>query len=176
MSEHNGQTYPLRNVIKYEFPARGDMPPLTFHWYDAEGQHLPGVGEQLRELIGGHPLSRSGVVMVGDKGRLFAPGHYSESRLLLPEETYEDYEPPTPWLPRSPGHKQEWMEAIRRNRPELAMSNFSYAGPLTETILLSDVAMRAGKKIHWDGPNVRVTNDEKANRFITREYRKGWKL
>jgi hypothetical protein len=61
-------------------------------------------------------------------------------------------------------------------KPEIAMSNFNYAGMLTETILLGNVAMRAGKKLDWDGPNMKFTNNSDANKFLHFDYRKGWTL
>jgi hypothetical protein len=66
--------------------------------------------------------------------------------------------------------------AIKEGKPELAHSNFDYAGRLTETVLLGNIALRAGVKIEWDAANLRVKNDEAANRFVTREYRSGWGL
>ena len=76
----------------------------------------------------------------------------------------------------SPGHFTEFANAIKENKPELAMSNFDYAGRLTETVLLGNIALRAGKKVEWDGVNMKVTNDSAANQFVTREYRHGWDL
>ena len=72
--------------------------------------------------------------------------------------------------------KEEWARAIREGKPEIAYSNFDIAGMLTEAILLGNVAIRAGKKIEFDAAKLKVTNDEAANRFIKREYRKGWEL
>ena len=78
-------------------------------------------------------------------------------------------------LPRSPGHHKEWVDAILGGPP--AGSNFiDHAGLLTESCLLGNVALRAGKKLTWDGPNMKVTNDEGANKFLHREYRQGWSL
>ena len=70
----------------------------------------------------------------------------------------------------------DFANAIKENKPELAMSNFDYAGRLTETVLLGNIALRAGKKVEWDGVNMKVTNDSAANQFVTREYRHGWDL
>jgi hypothetical protein len=74
------------------------------------------------------------------------------------------------------GMKDEWARAIKENKPEIAMSNFDYAGVLTEAVLLGNVAMRAGKKILWDGNAMRITNLPEANAFLHFEYRKGWTL
>jgi hypothetical protein len=72
--------------------------------------------------------------------------------------------------------KDEWARAIKEGKPEIAMSNFDYAGMLTEAILLGNVAVRAGKKLVWDGPSMRFTNLPEANQFLHKEYRKGWTL
>jgi hypothetical protein len=72
--------------------------------------------------------------------------------------------------------KAEWVKAIAEGKPSVALSNFDYAAMLTETILLGNVAMRVGKKLEWDGPNCKVTNVPEAEKYIKREYRKGWTL
>jgi hypothetical protein len=70
--------------------------------------------------------------------------------------------------------KNEWVEAIKKNDSTIAVSNFDYAAMLTETILLGNVAMRVGKKLMWDGPNLKVTNAPEAAQYIKRTYRNGW--
>jgi hypothetical protein len=72
------------------------------------------------------------------------------------------------------GQKKEWAEAMRGGKP--AYSNFDFAAMLTETILLGNIAMRVGKKLDWDGPNLKVTNTDEAAKYIKTEYRKGWTL
>jgi hypothetical protein len=93
---------------------------------------------------------------------------------LLPASAMKDFTPPPKILPRSTGHHKEWVEACKGGKP--AGSNFDYAGPLTELILLGNVALRVGHKIHWDGVNLKVLNAPEAARFIRREYRAGWSL
>lgn len=183
MSEYNDQTFPMWSVIRYEFPARsnprgGDMPPLKWTWYDGGADKPAWVNKKLKELAHGRDIPGSGSIIIGDKGTLFSPNDYGAQYVLLPEKQFEGYQPPTPWLPRAPegGHKKEWILACLANKPEMCMSNFGYAGPLTETVVLGCVAMRAGKKIEWDGPNMKITNVPEANKFLRREYRKGWEL
>ena len=77
-------------------------------------------------------------------------------------------------LPQSPGHHKEWVVACKGGKP--ALSHFDYAGVLTETVLLGNVAIRVGKKIEWDGPSLRATNCPEANAYLQRSYRKGWSL
>lgn len=174
--ELNKETYPAWAKITFEFPARGDMPPVKFVWYEgkkADVKVLPPI-----ELIHGEKFSDSGSLLVGDKGVLFSPNDYGERYKLLPTDKFVDYKAPTPTLPRNgrgdSGMKAEWVAAIKGGPP--AMSNFNYAAMLTETILLGNVAMRVGKKMEWDGPNMRVSNCPEADQYIRPEFRKGWTL
>lgn len=176
MSEYNPETFPMWSVIRYEFPARGTLPPLKWTWYDGGGDKPAWVNKKLKELAHGRDIPGSGSILIGEKATLFSPNDYGEDWVLLPEGTHRDKIEVEQVLPRSPGHKEEWFRAIRENKPEMALSNFSYAGPLTETVVLGCVAIRARKKIEWDGPNMKITNDEKANAFLKREYRKGWEV
>ena len=83
---------------------------------------------------------------------------------------------PSRTLPHSPGQHAEWFRAITTNLAEPAMSNFDYAGPLTETVLLGNLAVRLGKKIVWDSENMKATNAPEAAPLIHRQRRKGWNL
>jgi len=83
------------------------------------------------------------------------------------------YRQPEPFIPRSPGHKREWIDAVRGGKP--ASSNFiDYAGRLTEIVLLGNLAIRAGRKIAWDAEDLKAKGCPEADRYIRREYRKGW--
>jgi hypothetical protein len=164
------------------------MPAVKFYWYEGskdDKRVLPPTeyqveGKKISVLRKGEKLSDSGSLLVGDKGVLFSPNDYGEQYRLLPEDNYKDYKGPEKSLPRNgkgdDGMKAEWVEAIRQNKPTIAMSNFDYAAMLTETILLGNVAMRVGKKIEWDGPKLKVTNCPEAEQFIKLKYREGWKL
>jgi hypothetical protein len=117
------------------------------------------------------PPFASGVLFVGDKGMLLSD---YKSHVLLPEESFQDFQPPTPFIPDSPGQHEEWLLACRTGSP--TSSPFSYAGPLTEANHLGNVAFRAGGKILWDSKAMRITNNEAANRFLSRTPRTGWSL
>jgi predicted dehydrogenase len=180
----NPETYPAWAKITFQFPARGDMPPLKLVWYegniyDDNGKKGPQVLPPA-ELGKGEKFSTSGSLLVGDKGTLFSPNDYGEQYKLLPAKEFEGYKGPPETLPRNGrgdlGMKEEWARAIKENKPEIALSNFDYAAMLTETILLGNVAMRVGKKIEWDGPNLKCLNCPEAAQYIRREYRKGWQL
>ncbi|MEX2285787.1 MAG: Gfo/Idh/MocA family oxidoreductase [Planctomycetaceae bacterium] len=161
------ETYPKWSVIEFEFGPRGDMPPCKLTWYD--GGKLPPA-----ELLHGEESKSSGSLLVGEKGTLYSPNDYGAAYVLLPKENFKDFKKPEPSLPRSPGHFEEFVIACRGGSP--AMSNFNYAARLTETILLGNVAMRAGQKFEWDAANLQVINLPDANKFLKREYRKGWEL
>lgn len=162
------ESYPKFSTIKYEFPARGDMPPCTMIWYDG-GKKPP---ESL--MMGEEKLPGTGAILVGTKGTLVSYGDYGgERNLLLKKEAFADFKAPNPTLPRAEGgHFKEFADACKGGSP--ALSNFEYAGRLTETLLLGNVAMRANQKIEWSAKELKVTNLPEANKFLHREYRKGW--
>jgi predicted dehydrogenase len=161
------ETFPKSSKIVFEFPERGERGPVKMVWYD--GGNLPPA-----ELAPGQELPSSGSLLVGSEGTLYSPNDYGAKFFLLPEEKFADYKRPEPTLPRSPGHFTEFANACKGG--EAAMSNFNYAARLTETILLGNVAMRAGQKIEWDAEKQLVTNLPDANHYLGREYREGWTL
>lgn len=161
----NEETAPTWSIVRYQFPARGALPPAKLTWYD--GGKLPA-----RELTGipaDQKLMDNGSLFVGDKGKLlFERG---KPLRFIPER--KDFKLPPRTVARSPGHYKEWIDACKGG--PAAMSNFDYAGPLTEMVLLGNVALRAGRKIEWDSAKLHVNLPEAA-RFIRREYREGWGL
>ncbi len=161
----NPETYPLWSIIKFQFPARGHLPPCTMTWYDG-GKKPP------QELIGDEKFSNSGLLLVGEKGVFFSPKDYGEDRKLLPVKNFEGYQAPKPTLPRAKGHYKEWIAACKGEGK--TMSSFDYAALLTETILLGNVAMRVGTKIDWNAAKMEVTNSSAANDFIKRKYREAY--
>jgi len=151
-------------VVRYQFPASGSSPAVVLTWYNSG---------KLPELVteGKVPRWSNGVLFVGSKGMLLAD--YTR-RCLLPAEDYEGFQPPKPYIPDSAGHHEEWIAACKGAAP--ALCNFSYAGPLAETVLLGNVAYRAERKLEWDAAACKVTNTRDADHFIRRKYRKGWRL
>ncbi|MBL7154510.1 MAG: Gfo/Idh/MocA family oxidoreductase [Phycisphaerae bacterium] len=165
----NTETYPLSSKIHYEFPARGDMPPVKVVWYDG-GMRPPRPAE----LEDGRQIGSNGKLFIGDKGKML-------SERLIPESKMQDYGKPPQLLERSPGHHIEWIEACKGGKP--AGSNFDHAGPLAEAVLLGNVALRPElrekmnrTKLLWDPEKFEITNVPEANQFLRREYRKGWTL
>ena len=110
-------------------------------------------------------------VFVGEKGMLLAsyPKH-----MLWPETSFADYEPPEPSIPSSPGHHQEWIDACKSG--STTSCNFDYAGAITESVLLGNIAHRTSHKLTWDAKRMRVTNHPTANNYLQRQYRSGWTL
>lgn len=167
-SEVNDETAPSWSIIRYRFPARGDMPPVHLTWYDG-GKKPPA------ELVGGRKLRQGGSLLIGEGGRmLYSPDDYGTNWELWPEDEFEGYEVPAPTLPRTPQHYQEWLMACKGG--PATMSGFDYAGPFTEALLLGNLAVRTGKAIDWDGPAMRATNCPQAAQYVRREYQRGYEL
>ncbi len=146
------------------------MPPVTVTWYD--GGLMPPRPEELEpeRQMGG---SDGGVLFVGDKGSLMC-GCYGSNPQLIPEAKMKAYKQPPKTIPRSNGHHKDWINACKGGKP--ASSNFDYAGPLTEMVLLGNLAIRTGKKLNWDGQNMRSANVPEANQYVHTQYREGWAL
>ncbi len=155
---------PAWMIARYDFAARRNLPAVTLTWYSG-GKRPPLFAE------GKLPKWDDGVLFVGEKGMLLC--NY-ERNLLLPEERFKDYRRPEPFIPDSIGHHREWIEACKNGGPTAC--NFDYAGALTETVLLGNVAYRTGRKIVWDAASLKATNAPEADRFIRPEYHNGWKL
>jgi hypothetical protein len=190
----NGETYPLASMVTYHFPARGaepqtnnshlstaeavaaarvEMPAVKLVWYDG-GLRPPRPAE----LEDGEEMGAMGMMLVGDRGKILGQGRRYR---LLPEKLGHDFGEPAEKIPRSIGHYKEWAAACKGGAA--AGSNFDWAGPLAEAVLLGNVALRLGlrkqlvkHKLLWDAPNLRITNLSEANDFLRREYRDGWKL
>ncbi len=163
------ETFPKWSIINFEFPSNEKRGPIKFTWYDGGKKVDPA-------LLHGEKQADSGSLIIGDKGSLYSPNDYGAQYVLLPKENFKDFKKPEPSLPRSPGHFKEFAIACRGGAP--AMSNFGYAGRLTETILLGNLALRAGSgnKVDWDAANLKATNHPELDPFIKREYRQGWTI
>ena len=165
------ETVPLAAMVHYQFPARGDLPPVKLHWYD--GGLLPERPAELEENRALDP--EDGIIFVGDKGKMLVTGWGGEHPRLLPESRDKEYQRPPKTLPRSKGHHREWIEACKGGPSP--RSNFDFAGPLTEAVLLGSVCIRnGGDKLTWDSEALKITNDPDANKLLHYEYRKGWIL
>lgn len=182
--EVNPETYPAWAHITMEFPAREGMPPVTLHWYEGKKDGklvLPSEEITHKFLRDGESLPSSGSFLVGEKGILYSPNDYGAQFRVTPKDLGEGKNFKNPErLPVNnrgdQGMKDEWVEAIKAGKPEIAYSNFDYASLLTEAFLLGNVAIRTGKTLEWDGPALKVTNVPEANHFIRTEYRRGWEV
>ncbi len=186
----NKETFPLGSMITYQFPARSAepqsinvhvtgqsgtaaggvaMPACKLIWYD--GGLRPPRPDQLPE---GQPMGDNGRLLVGDKGFILG-------NRVFPEALAKEANALEHCIPTSPGHYKEWIAACKDGKP--AGSNFDWAGPLAESVLLGNVGLRVQlreeltlARLLWDGANLKFTNLEEANQFVRREYRAGWSL
>ena len=174
-SESQGTTKemaPTGSIVTYEFPARGKMAPVTLKWFDGKNKvPMPKEAE-------GSKIATSGTFWYGSKGVLYCDTYCASPRIIpelgMRELLAKDKRPPKT-LTRSKGHVEDWIAACKGGAP--SSSNFDYAGPFTEVVLLGNLAIRSGdKKLMWDGPNMKVTNVPEANQFVRRQYRKGYTL
>lgn len=166
----NPVCYPVAMRVHYRFPARGDRPPVDLHWYD--GGLMPPRPDALPDDL---ELSREGgAMLVGERGVLMHETYGLNPRLF--PEGLMGWAASVPKTLRRLGgeHEMNWVRACKGE--EEAICPFSYAGPLTEVMLLGIVALRSGQGnvIEYDGEAGRVTNDEKANDHLRREYRPGF--
>lgn len=186
----NTETYPLGSMVTYEFPARTEtpqannrhvqgltgkmaggfaMPAGKLFWYDGDLRPPRPAGLPQHAEMGDN-----GRLLVGDDGFILGNSVFPEARAKEVEHLAKE-------IPRSKGHYEEWLAACKGDAP--AGSNFDWAGPLTEAVLLGNVALRSQlredltlMKLLWDGPSLKFSNSEAANKFLRREYRAGWTL
>jgi predicted dehydrogenase len=153
------ESSPAWRIVRYTFPG------VRLTWYDG-GKRPPA------ELSEGEKLASQGSLWVGDKGKMILA--HGGGHKLLPESKFKDFRLPEPTIPRPAGHHEDWLQAIRAGKA--AGSSFGYGGPLTEIPLLGNVAYRAGAKVEWDAAALKARHLPEADRYIRKEYRKGWEL
>ena len=172
-AEINPETYPAWATIHYDFPARGDLPPVKLTWYEGArdgARHLPPA-----DLFRGKKPSDSGSLLIGEKGAIFSPSDYgSEQQVLGVEDPRGSGDRPQDKPNPDAAHKAEWVRAIRANDPTAPWSHFGYSGVLTECMLLGNVSVRLGKPIDYDPATGTAPSDAEANRLIRPEFRPGW--
>jgi predicted dehydrogenase len=183
----NQEMYPKNSQIRFEFPAREGLPALTLWWSDGGNKPAEEITADIRAMLDQVP--GSGCLMVGEKGQIFSPDDgdqdlsffvkLKEDKELVRGMNHEAVKAIPQTLERnafkgSPDQRQhqEWIAACKGGKP--GYSNFDIAAYLTEIILLGCVALRVGKKLEWDGPNMRAKNAPEASHFVKREYRSGW--
>ncbi len=166
------ECYPKSSVVKWIFPANDKRPGFVSFWYDG-GLKPP----RPPELEADHQMPGTGTMFVGTKGTILVAGDYNDHPRIIPDAKLKEIGKPKRMLERSPGHYNEFVMAALGQKPlDFPKSNFNYAAPMTETIALGNVALRVGKRIEWDGPNMRITNIPEANDLLNKKYPFGWKV
>jgi hypothetical protein len=179
-SEPFPETYPKNSKVRFAFPGRGDLPPVTLWWYDGGWKPDPDIVKDVTDFAGTVP--GSACLIIGDKGRLLSPDDYGAQFFLrlkdegayLTSKLHGAVGQVPESIPRSPGHYKEWVQACKGGDP--AYSDFNAVGPMTESLLLGLVATRIGKKLEWDSANYKFKNAPDADKLLQREYRAGWTL
>ncbi|MDC0273693.1 Gfo/Idh/MocA family oxidoreductase [Planctomycetaceae bacterium] len=165
----NFETYPKASMIHYNFPARGDLPPVKMTWYD--GGLMPATPD---EMPANESLPSNGALYIGSKGKMYHSSHGGKPQ-VIPVELREAAQAIPKTIARSRGHYKEWFDACRGEGETVC--HFGYAGPMTETVLLGVLALRApGERLHWDSTEMKVANKPELNQFVSKEYRKGWEI
>jgi Oxidoreductase family, C-terminal alpha/beta domain/Oxidoreductase family, NAD-binding Rossmann fold len=164
----NEVAFPLSCIVHFKFQAQKELGPFDLFWYD--GGMKPAKPEELNSE--GASLAPEGLMFVGDKGKIIGdfrgekPVLYAGNKKILPEEDKKESE--------RQDRNDSWITSF--NNGTQSPGSFIYAGPVTETILLGGVALRAGKKVEYDSAAMKITNVPEANKYLVREYRKGWEL
>jgi len=173
-SDRYEETYPLASVIHFNFPSRGDMPPVKFTWYD--GGLKPPRPDELeanRPLKGDGEEEDEGLLFVGDRGKILCAFNGGNPK-IIPQPKMDSFQQPPKTLPRSPGNEREWLDACKGSKVKPG-GNFEFEGLVTETLLLGNVATRMGQKLTWDRPSL-IVNSDVAQKWVRPERRKGWEL
>jgi predicted dehydrogenase len=170
-SEGNtAESGPVASTVTWRFPAGKYSGPLEYVWYDGgrmpAGEVIAEAGPTAKEVA-----RRFDLVLIGEKGKFFFSRSH-ENWLFSPAGLAGQAGDVARSVPRVKSEDHEWLSACQGGPP--ALSNFDYAARLTEMVLLGNVAIRAGQKIEWDGPNMRAVNCPEAEPWIRREYRPGW--
>lgn len=152
---------PKSMQVTFQFPARGEQPPVTLHW-----NHGPPEILKAQNL----PSKGNNTLFIGSKGMLLCG---FSKRALLPEDRFANTKAPERTIPDSPGFHREWVLACQGQGPSTC--DFSYSGPLAETVLLGNVAYRAGG-FDWDAENMSTGSNKKAHALLKTQYRKGWEV
>jgi hypothetical protein len=187
-SAMHSETFPKTSRIRFDFPEREGLAPLKFWWYDGNPDDRstpplrppPELTKDLLDIYG--PLPAEGILLLGDKGKLFCPSSDGSRSMLMLQgeksfsalEKHEAARSVPQTIPRSPGHNEEWFRMMRDGTP--AYSNFAIASQLTEIILLGCVALRVGvgREMKWDAENVDSPNCAEAAQYLKRHNREDW--
>ena len=153
-----------------KFPKQEKLPAFDLYWYD--GGMKPFAPKELQ--VDNLDIPNEGMMFVGDQGKILG-GFRGEEPRIIPTAKMTDYSG-TKELPEIDREQRSntWARAIKTDTE--SPGSFLHAGPVTETINLAAIALRSGKKVEYDSENMKITNDEEANQYLTRTYREGWEL
>lgn len=166
----NKVAFPHSCTFHYKFPSQGEWDPLDIFWYD--GGMKPQLPDEMdadkKEFPG------EGMMFVGGSGKILA-GFRGEKPQIIPKTRMEQFSGPKK-VPESELAYGDnvWINSMKNSKQ--SPGSFLYAQAVTDTILLSAVALRAGRKIEFDSEKMEITNIPEANKYLHREYRKGWEL
>ncbi len=175
----NRLSFPRWEYVRWHIPARGNLPPITFHWHN--GGSRPGIRDDLKKILG-HEVAWgpddwsewAGCLIVGTEGRIHATAHNATFKLLPPEK-FKGVQTSAPEkVARSRGHERDWLEACRGG--EKPWANFDYAGPLTEFNMLGNVATQFEGVLEFDPLECKIVNNPEADKALHETYREGWSL
>ena len=166
----NDAAFPYSSMYKFQFPQQKSLPAFDLYWYD--GGMKPFAPEELE--IDGRDIAPEGLLFVGDQGKILA-GFQGQNPEIIPNKKMEAYTGEKTYDQSKPEPRTEtWVRAIKSNQKP--PGSFRYAGPITDMVNLGAVALRVGKRIEFDGENAKITNDERANQLLDRDYRQGWEV
>lgn len=166
-SPYNDEYLPLCEIVTYEFPARGYMPPVKVMWCD--GGLRPPRPDSLEP---GRAVRDA--TYFGDKGIMTHSSHGAMPELI---PANPDFKGPDPWLPRTGNIFEDWIDAIKNGRK--SCNDFSISAKVTEIMLLTNIAVkhqRANITLEYDPVNMKISNLPEANNLFHYEYRSGWTL
>jgi predicted dehydrogenase len=168
VEEMTDETFPKRSKLRWRFAKNAWRPAFDAYWYDG------GLRPEIPAALGDAKIPNTGNLLIFEKAVVMMGGDYGSDMSVFPTKQGSEIATPPQSLPSSPGHYEEFLLACRGEGK--ALSNFAYAGPMCETILLGNVAVRLGQKLEWDGPAMKVKNVDEANEFLWREPREGWRV
>ena len=188
------ERYPTGSRVRWDFPARGSMPAVKVYWHEGlkqgatasaqgnlrtasgEARNLPPIYDELLKKYPDEEFGSNGTLYIGDKGIIYT-ATYGEKMHIVPREKMSEVPKIAKVLPRHKSVFVDFIEACLAGRTDTA-TRFDYSTRLTEFSLLGNLAQHAGpgKKVEWDGPNMKVTNLSELNQWVKREYRQGWQV
>jgi predicted dehydrogenase len=169
-SETNPDSFPLWSIVTWHFAANGNRGPVKLTWYDGGKQPPRPAG-----LEADRSLGDNGIYFVGDRGVMLCGG-WSGTPRLVPESAMQSFVLPEKTIPRSPGHRQEWVDACIAGKPQDAKAGFWYSAPFTEALLVGVLPIRLGRRIEWDAAAMKASNAADADVLIRKPYRTGFPL